>query len=51
MTLVIYMIIVDLHLTAGLMVSMGCLGLLGEVSYFYYFNLCDFQNYKKIAKS
>ena len=32
-------------------VSMGCLGLLEEVSYFYYFNLCDFHSYKKIAKS
>lgn len=46
--IMIYMIIVDLHFTVGLyhvMVSMGCLGLLEEVSYFHYFNLCDFHSY------
>lgn len=46
----IYIIIVDLHLTVGLyhvMVTMGCSGLLEEVSYFYYFNLCDFHSCKK----
>ena len=51
--IMIYMIIVDLHLTVGLyhvMVSMSCLGLLEEVSYFYYFNLCDFHSYKKNCK-
>ena len=51
--IMIYMIIVDLHFTVGLyhvMVSMGCLGLLEEVSYFYYFNLCDFRSYKKNCK-
>ena len=51
--IMIYMIIVDLHLTVGLyhvMASLGSLGLLGEVSHFYYFNLCDFHNYKKLQK-
>ena len=51
--IMIYMIIVDLHFTVGLyhvMVSMGCLGLLEEVSYFHYFNLCDFHSYKKNCK-
>ena len=51
--IMIYMIIVDLHFTVGLyhvMVSMGCLGLLEEVSYFYYFNLCDFHSCKKNCK-
>ena len=51
--IMIYMIIVGLHFTVGLyhvMVSMGCLGLLEEVSYFYYFNLCDFHSCKKNCK-